>query len=264
MQTDNAWLAANWSAAPDILAGTTTRFGGVSQAEFASNNMGLKVGDTPALVARNREGLRQHLARQTNTDVESGLQLQWLEQVHGNECVYIDQVTSIAPYADSLWTDQPNTALVIQSADCVPIALADDRSEVIAAAHGGWRGLVDNVLGVLIQALPVAPDNVHAWIGPCIGPAHFEVGEDVWQPILALYPDAVIEHPQHAAKRFVDLRLVAKRQLQASGVRMISSSGHCTYAGDQWYSHRQVTHALGPTGQTGRLATAVCRMSQTP
>lgn len=256
MQTDSNWLPADWSAPPGIFAGTTTRFGGVSiDPDLASNNMGLQVGDEAALVAGNRERLRELVVKQQS---QSSIQLQWIDQVHGSDCVYIDSASAIPPRADALWTDRECIALAIQTADCVPVMLADDQGEIIAAAHGGWRGLLDQVLTQLVQALPTSPANLRAWIGPCIGPAYFEVGAEVWRRVIAVYPEAVTYHPNDETKRFVDLPLLAKRQLQASGVRMINGGEHCTYAGHQFYSYRQAIHDRGARAQTGRMATVIC------
>ena len=104
--------------------------------------------------------------------------MQWLDQVHGNACIHIDrhQIEKFEhlPQADSMWSDLPGVALAIQSADCVPVVLTDATGELIGAAHGGWRGLTEGVLASLIEAMPINPDGLCAWIGPCIGPGHFE------------------------------------------------------------------------------------------
>lgn len=258
MQSKTPWLAANWAAPPQVIAGTTTRLGGISVSEgLASNNMGLKVGDNPEQVRANRQGLLALIGEQL-LDADHSLSLQWLDQVHGVKCLRIDELVP-APEADAMWTDQPAVALAIQSADCVPVVLASDDGQIIGAAHGGWRGLLAGVLAELVQAMPAPPTSLFAWIGPSIGPTYFEVGAEVWSAVNVEYPAAVARHPTDAERRLVNLPLIAQLQLQNCGVLKVQQSGVCTYANPQFYSHRRATHDQGVGGQSGRMATWVCR-----
>ena len=275
MQAPSGWLNARWAAPAHIVAGTTTRHalgnGGASHAAaLASYNLGLKVGDDPASVALNRASLRTFLQQQLAVEASESFNataqephMRWLDQVHGNACIHIDrhQIEKFEhpPQADSMWSDLPGVALAIQSADCVPVVLTDTHGELIGAAHGGWRGLTNDVLEVLIESMPVSPDKLCAWIGPCIGPGHFEVGEDVWGLLMDEYASFVLEHPGDTSKRFVDLPHLAEHQLGVSGVTEVALSGVCTYASADMYSHRQGTQQNGQGAQTGRMATVICR-----
>lgn len=275
MQGPSGWLNARWAAPAHIVAGTTTRHGlangGASRvAALASNNLGLKVGDDPAAVASNRASLQaflqQPLAVKASASADTAspeLHLQWLDQVHGNTCIHVDHYLAgnftQPPQADSMWSDAPGVALAIQTADCVPVVLTDASGELIGAAHGGWRGLTNDVLAVLIAAMPISPDQLCAWIGPCISPAYFEVGEDVWGLLMDEYAPFVLDHPGDASKRLVDLPHLAEHQLSVSGVTSVALSGVCTYASTDMYSHRQATQQIGQGAQTGRMATVICR-----
>lgn len=275
MQPNSGWFAARWAAPAKIIAGTTQRhaaqYGKTSPSDLpVGGNYGLKVGDDPAAVVANRKRLRTFLQEhkfvkegQTAIGWPSEPQIQWLDQVHGQTCIYVDSDLpgrgEHPPKADAMWTDLPDIALAIQSADCVPVVLTDAGGELIAAAHGGWRGLTKDVLAVLIEAMPMKPQELCAWVGPCIGPAHFEVGEDVWGLIVDEYPSFVLDHPVKPEKRFIDLPNLARHQLGESGVMKVSLSGLCTYASEDFYSHRQATHENGQGAQTGRMATVIYR-----
>jgi len=110
-----------------------------------------------------------------------------LQQVHGAEVVVrragAPAASSARPEADVVVSNDPSLALGIQTADCVPLLIADRVSGAIAAAHAGWRGLAAGVPGVTIAALTrefgSAPQDVIAAVGPSIGAARYEVGEDV-------------------------------------------------------------------------------------
>jgi YfiH family protein len=87
------------------------------------------------------------------------------------------------PHADILISDDPALALAIQTADCVPLLIADRLTGVVAAAHAGWRGLAAGVPGVTVAALGrefgSAPPNLVAAVGPSISADRYEVGDDV-------------------------------------------------------------------------------------
>ena len=281
MPTESAWIRPDWQVGGNnIVAGTTTRYGGYSAAQgLAENNLGLNVGDAPELVQRNRQGLvrliegqchsqrlSQHPSQrpsQGDGQVPESVVVQWLDQVHGSNCLYVGATSDVtaAPQADAVWTDQPGVALAIQTADCVPVVITNTAGTRIGAAHGGWRGLVSGVLPGLVHNMSADPSELHAWVGPCIGRTHFEVGEDVWRPIGRICAEAVFPHGVDNRKRLVDLPLLTQYQLYACGVGSVSQSGLCTYAGEAFYSHRQATHARGQGAQTGRMATFIFRMA---
>ncbi len=265
MHTSQSWCRAQWAAPATVIAGTTTRHddGALTVADGASNlgfNLGRKSGDMPYRVESARLRLGQILTQEVTPALERPPHLHWLDQVHGSRWVYADGQWSDEPQADALWTDQPCTGLVIQSADCVPILLAsrDPARPCIGAAHGGWRGLLAGVIEQLVDAMPAAPSQLCAWIGPCISQTHFEVGEDVWHPVAQVSPSVIAEHPTQSSKRLVDLPQLAQHQLRSCGVVSVAQSGLCSYASPDFYSYRQATHQQGSGAQIGRMASVVC------
>ena len=227
---------------------------------FTTTNRGLSGGDgTMAAVdlagARNREALGKALARANH---EQNVAIQWVQQTHGIANFYASVAsTQQLPVADAVWTDQPGIALSIQTADCVPVLFVHRQGALVAAAHAGWRGLLAGVIEALVSTLPVAPADLQAWIGPCIGVSHFEVGRDVWAVVQDQCPQAVLLHARDPAKRMVDLVRLTQWCLQSCGVVQIGAVQRCTYADAAFYSHRQATVENGVGAKTGRMASVV-------
>jgi polyphenol oxidase len=171
----------DWPLPVGVHAVCTTRVGGVSQAPFDGFNLGDHVQDDPRAVAQNRALLQTQL---------SGARPVFLTQVHGVDVAQVNAATPDGTTADACITQEPQVACTIMVADCLPLMFTDDAGRVVAAAHAGWRGLAAGVLertvhGVCEQA-GVAPAQVRVWLGPCIGPDAFEVGDDVRQAFTAL------------------------------------------------------------------------------
>jgi YfiH family protein len=122
----------------------------------------------------------------------------------------------------------------------------------VAAAHAGWRGLAGGVIEAAVQALDVAPTSLLAWLGPAIGPGHFEVGSEVRDELVRDDPGARAAFVPNARGRFMaDLPGLARRRLERLGVTRIYGSGECTHAqAERYFSHRR-------DGETGRQATLV-------
>ncbi len=228
----------------------------MSGAPYASLNLGDHVGDSPEAVGENRRRLK----------AAAGLPAEpaWLTQVHGTTVADLDAARTgtvgqadlgasgpVGP-ADGAFTRQRARVCAILTADCLPIVLAADSGDLVAAAHAGWRGLAGGVIEATVKALQVAPEQLMAWLGPAIGPEHFEVGAEVRQAFVKGDSGAEPAFVPNARGRFMaDLSALARRRLAALGVSRIYGGGHCTYAdGDRYFSHRR-------DGVTGRQATLI-------
>ena len=240
-------IIPDWAAPARVGACTTTRAGGVSQAPFASFNLGLHVGDDPRHVESNRERLM----------AEPGLPSSpvWLEQVHG--CTVIDAAER-APgaTADAALSRAAGTVCAVLTADCLPVLLCDRSGRGVAAVHAGWRGLAAGVIEAatarLCDACGVTGRDILAWLGPAIGPEAFEVGGEVRGALLAKYPAAGDAFRPSAGGRWLaDLYALGRAALAARGVTEISGGGWCTYQdAARFYSYRR-------DGTTGRMATLI-------
>ncbi len=173
------WVEADWPAPRGVRALSTLRGdpnAGVSAVPYASFNLGGHVGDDPIAVAENRRRLR----------LGAGLPAEpaWLSQVHGVAVADLDRAGTLAP-ADAAVARGPNRVAAILTADCLPIVLAADSGDIVAAAHAGWRGLAAGVIEATVRAMGVPPAALMAWLGPAIGPKHFEVGPEVREAFLS-------------------------------------------------------------------------------
>jgi YfiH family protein len=245
-------IIPHWPDLPATIGAlATTRVGGVSGAPYDDGqgggglNLGLHVGDDPALVLQNRARVEAALPGQPA----------WLAQVHGIAVVDAAKVGANAPVADASFATQAGAVCAIMTADCLPVLFADMAGKVVGGAHAGWRGLASGVLGETIRAMREAgAGEITAWLGPAIGPAAFEVGEDVRSVFLGAVPGAqaaFVAYPGRAGKYLADMNALAKLMLAVDSVTRVWGGEHCTVTeADRFYSYRR-------DGVTGRQASLV-------
>ena len=176
--------------------------------------------------------------------------LLWLKQVHGNRVLNASEAICGAE-ADGLWTSEENLALVIKTADCVPVLLATEDGTAVGALHAGWRGLAGGIIDAAVDALPCPPEHLQAWIGPAISQKNYEVGDEVRLAFLArdLQLESFFIHsPQNATKPaaspsprwLADLSGIAERQFRERGLTQIHHCGLCTFAHPElFFSYRR-------------------------
>lgn len=249
----------DWSLPVGVHAVCTTRVGGVSKAPFDGLNLGDHVRDDSQAVSQNRALLQAQLG---------GARPVFLTQVHGVDVAQVNAATPDGTTADACITQEPQVACTIMVADCLPLMFTDDAGRVVAAAHAGWRGLAAGVLERTVHAVceqaGAAPTQVRVWLGPCIGPDAFEVGDDVRQAFTALdAPQAdkaagyFKPHPSHSHKWLADLAGLARLRLAALGVTSVagndSSPEWCTV------SQRSRLFSYRRDGVTGRFAVCIWR-----
>ena len=220
----------------------TTRRGGFSRGSYESLNLGRSTDDDPDAVRRNRAAVEDLL----------GVRLAHTRQVHGREVIKIDERTEASvraqtagrvPEADGQATALRGIAPSVLVADCLPVAITGGGA--VAVVHAGWRGLAAGVIQAGVQAVRElgAQRPFHAAIGPGAGPCCYEVGEEVHAAFSERLP---------AARRGdnLDLKLIARSELEASGVSVVHDTGLCTMCADPslFFSHRR------DRGVTGRQA----------
>jgi YfiH family protein len=237
------WIIPDWPAPPRVKALITTRSGGVSRGAYASCNLGLRTDDEPAAVAENRRRLRALLPQEPK----------WLTQVHGTRAVNADKLTGM-PQADASFAHRPGTVCAVLTADCMPLLLCDRDGAAVAIAHAGWRGLCGGVIEETISRIGIAADRLLAYMGPAIGPAAFEVGDDVRDAFIARDAAAAAAFaPYRPGKWLADLYQLARQRLHGSGVIQIYGGGFCTYSDEQrFFSYRRER-------ASGRMASMIWR-----
>ena len=245
-------LVPDWPLPAGVRSLCTTREGGVSVGACQSLNLGSHVGDDPASVRINRARLEAAL----------GAHPVFLQQVHGTELLTLDGRTADGAAADACTTVVPGVACTIMVADCLPVLLTDAAGRRVAAAHAGWRGLAAGVLERTVAAFEGeggAP-ALMAWLGPCIGPDAFEVGDEVRAAFVACSPAAsrCFRPAGSPAKWLADLAGLARQRLQAAGVTRL----HGNDGGEAWctvhnplrfFSHRR-------DRASGRFAACIWRL----
>lgn len=240
MSIHDDWLRPDWPLS-HVQAFMTTRAGGVSVGTHASMNIGMSVADDPAAVARNRAIVSEAL----------GAPAVFVWQVHGADVLRL-QAAHAEPgiestKADAAVSTTPGLGVAVQAADCLPVLFAAPGG--VAGAHAGWRGLaagvLENTVAALCEAAQCRPDEIHAWMGACIGPEAFEVGADVLdafgaeprpavQPFFVYRPNAAGE-----ARWRADLVGLARQRLQALGLAGISGGQWCTTSDSRFFSFRR-------------------------
>ena len=247
------FINPQWPAPSSIQTLVSTRAGGVSKHPYDSLNLGDHVGDQIEDVLANRAIFAKALPSKPL----------WLKQTHST-VVSTPEARKAKPGdvidADASVTNIANEALVIMTADCLPALFTNSKGTVVGAAHAGWRGLCSGVLeNTVAEMLRLSKESsasdLLVWLGPSIGPASFEVGEDV----VKAFRDSELPFSEHAfqpiadksGKFLADIYRLASDRLQACGVTSIFGGQYCTVRdSEQFFSYRR-------DGQTGRFASAI-------
>jgi YfiH family protein len=258
----------------------STRHGGVSRAYGGSAlNLGFTKHDSRAAVERNRELFLKELG------VANGRRswpLVSLRQIHSDLIHQVDRMTEHPLAGDGLVTGTPEVLLAVQTADCLPIILADRKRHAIGVFHAGWRGTVKRIaekgVGEMRKYFKSDPRNLVAAIGPGVRGCCYEVGEEVRtkfetqfayanslfrevkesDPVREKYPLLFLTarapgHSELPVKLFLDLVEANRRQLLDAGVlaKNIDTAAPCTACHpDLLFSFR------AEKGVTGRMVAA--------
>jgi YfiH family protein len=257
MALPREWIAPAWPAPPQVRAACSTRAGGTSRAPYDSLNLGDHVGDLPGAVATNRKIFQQALE----------VRPVFLSQVHGRDVIELDSHVPDGSQADGCFTSKAGVACTIMVADCLPLLFTTRTGAVVAAAHAGWRGLagegghgiVEAVVGEMQARSDELPQDLIAWLGPCIGPQAFEVGDEVKKIFEAQDAKAASHFKPHAqGKWLADLQGLARQRLGALGIHDVHGNDGtpewCTVANaSRFFSHRR-------DRVSGRFAACVWRV----
>ena len=218
---------------PGLLAAQTTRHGGVSPRTLGSLNLGWYTEDDPDNVRENYRRLGTALGFDP-ARIAAGY------QVHGTAVLRVDQPGQAHGY-DAFLTDRPGIVLSVTVADCTPVLLYDPEHHVVAAAHAGWRGTVDGIVGHTLAAMRehygTDPTQCWAYVGTCIGAADYQVDADVADHFPAPYRRWVASE----GKFYVDLKGYNQAQLLAAGLpgTQLAVSPYSTLAQSaDFFSHR--------------------------
>jgi YfiH family protein len=255
------WLGVpGWENLDWLWHGFSTRRGGVSRVYLAGDEIGpseLNLGFTAADAAENVRENRLRFVDAVSGSRETSLRS--VRQVHSNRSMTAAEAAQeTTPEADGLMTGQAGMLLGIQTADCIPVLVADPVRRAVAAFHAGWRGTVARIVELGIARMHAEfgsdPADLIAAIGPGIGICCYTVGEEVQAQFGANFSYA--EELFLPIERAFYLNLVEanRRQLMAAGLgpEAITAVGGCTACQPEFfYSHR----ASG--GHTGRMMAVI-------
>ena len=279
------WLAVpGWEKYRWLRAGFSTRKGGQSRAYTEGDapgelNLGFTAEDPREVVLANRRLLAEAIAGSADLPLIS------LKQIHSGlvrRATAADAARALPLRADGHFTAEPGLLLAVQTADCIPILVADRKKKIISTFHAGWRGTVKRIVELGVGRLRMEcgsrPEDLIAAIGPGAGPCCYAVGKEVIQeftsqfayaaelfhevdnasPVRAQSPTFLNQRPPGHAPTgsliHLDLIEANRRQLLAAGLKpsAIHLVGGCTSCQpDLFFSHR------ASQGHAGRMLAVI-------
>jgi YfiH family protein len=286
-----------FDSVPWVVHAFSTRKSGATRLNsIAALNLGFTDWDSPEAVSRNRTAFVRAVTEATprskfGANIHAEQSLITLRQIHSDVVHIFSEAPEEAPRGDAALSGQAGLLLGIQTADCVPILLADTKRRVVGAVHAGWRGtlarLVAKTLGRMRLEFGTRPEDVVAALGPAIGPCCYEVGPEVAQafsgqfagaaewfegpferlatgeepnplPWLTMMPPGHEPPPERVQ---LDLRAANRAQLIEAGLnpRNIAVSALCTGCrSDLFFSYRKEGH------RTGRMMSVIGIRANSP
>ena len=226
----------------------TDRHGGTSGGPFASLNLTDRTGDSPEAVRQNLTAVAAALTGDPTR------RLVLMHQVHGADVHVVDSTgAATEPVADAMVTALPDVVLVVRSADCVPVLLADTEAGVLGVAHAGRAGVAGGVVPNTVRAMRrLGAADITGWLGPHVCGACYEVPDELRTEVSAVVPESFAL--TRAGTPSLDLGAGVTAQLRHEGVAVVDAS-RCTMEDDDLFSHRR------QGGRSGRLAGLVTRRS---
>ncbi|WP_247747541.1 peptidoglycan editing factor PgeF [Alkalihalobacillus sp. BA299] len=242
----------------NLIAGFTTRLGGVGEKPYYALNVGLHVADDDRIVIKNR----QIVATELGIPLE-----QWVvgEQIHGANITKVTSddcgkggrtLESAIKGIDGLYTKEQDILLVSLYADCVPLYFYSSKHHMIGLAHAGWKGTVSQIGPKMIESWTtnegINASDILVTIGPAICQKEYEVDTNVIKAVDDVLP-SIEERPYQPSRPghyLLDLKKLNKQLLINAGVpkENIQISQYCTASNTElFFSHRK------ESGKTGRM-----------
>lgn len=215
-----------------VIAGFTTRFGGVSDGAHEGLNLADHVGDLPANVAKNREILAEQIGAAPDN-------LKFMNQIHSNRVEILRNFNDELPPCDGVITALRGIALCVLVADCSPVLIADERRGVVAAVHAGRAGVTGkictNAVNLMASEFGCEAGDLRVFVGANIKARNYEVGE------LDL-----AEFNRYKKEGKFDMEAALRDEFVALGVKRVEFDPRCTFETGELFSYRR-------DGVTGRF-----------
>jgi hypothetical protein len=222
LQEDVKVIECSTIAEKGFIAAFSTRLGGVSKLPENSLNLALFHADTKENVSENRRRFLSALevAKPLETEIIT------VKQTHSSDSYIVERSSpNLDVSCDALLTNSTNILLGIQTADCLPVIVADPKNKAVVGIHAGWRGtlsrIVEKSISRLVQTYGSNPLDCLAATGPAIGNCCFEIGPEVKEAFEKEFPYATKLFSRHQTngKSHMDLRLANQKQLLSSGLK---------------------------------------------
>lgn len=221
-------IQPNWNI-KGLKVFTTTNEGKISTGAYAGFNTATHTGADTKEVQKAREILSDYAKRPIN----------WLNQVHKIE---VSQKFEPEADRDAAILRTKNYAIAIQTADCLPLVLANKDAQEVAILHCGWRGLAGGIIKNTLDKMQTKKTDLKVWFGPCIDAQNYEVGAEIWKTLVALKNDYYkcfspsfyrLNHYQ------LDIKKLAQMQLLENGIEDFYFSKISSFDDWRFYSHRE-------------------------
>lgn len=269
LNSDHILLLEQWMTKFDgLVAGFTTRLGGVSTAHFSTNNLGLHVNDDEQAVIANRKRLASRLGFSFDS-------FTCAEQIHSNVVADVtvnevgrgrNDINDTILGADAIVTSLNDTLLVSFYADCVPLLFVDPHKKVIALAHAGWKGTVGAIakqtVCKMVEQYGCDVTHIYAAIGPAISDCCYEVDQKVIQAVKQLWQEEDLDElvlfdyikPISEEKALINLKEINRQIMIKAGILSahIEISKMCTGCSTNLFFSHRMEH-----GKTGRMASFI-------
>ncbi len=224
-----------------VVAGFTDRWDGVSKPPYNTLNLALRVGDSGKDVLENRQLLAEKLTIKPSN-------FAWMNQVHSDKIVPVIKSGEVLK-TDGLITTQPELALMVLVADCIPILFYDPKQKIIAVAHAGREGSFLNIAGKMILKLQKEynsnPQNIKVYLGPSIQKECYRVDQKIIKRFKKQWGEKYIYNNTN-----LDLPLLNQDQLLKTGIKKenIFVSKICNHCNQNYFSYRRAEN-----NRTGRF-----------
>ena len=206
----------------NISHGFFNRKGGESKGIYKSLNCGLGSNDQRTRVSANLKIVKNKISKKSKN-------IFLLHQVHSNNFVFIDhnfKFNNKKIKADALITNQKRLPIAVLTADCVPILLYDEKKDIIAAIHAGWKGAFKGIIKKVINFMLIKGCKrkfITAAIGPCIGRSSYNVKDDFKKKFIKKDKKNKIFFKLKKDKIFFDLSNFVKSQLESNKITNIDT-----------------------------------------
>lgn len=258
LQQESFFLIKDWiEEFPGLIAGFTTKNGGISKGEFESLNLGFHVSDKLTDVCANRQKVAEEigfsLKKWVGAEQTHDIRIRKLSKIDRGKGA--DSYDSSFKGTDGFYTNEKGILLTLLFADCVPLFFIAPEKGMIGTAHAGWKGTVKGIAGQMVHHWTmegISPEQIFITIGPSICKKCYIVDKHVIDLVQNILVD-VEKKPYNLIKDeqyYLDLREVNRLLLLKAGVpeQNIRSTGYCSNCHQkEFFSHRR------DHGKTGRM-----------